>query len=119
MIQVILKFKAPYDDPATAEDTLKLMAAYAMTTFGEGGNDKATQIEDYIGIVNTPPQNGHIRILVPSYYAQALEYIESNGGSIYASLVWVGWPGVEEIVVSWPIIENGVEIGRQELGRFA
>lgn len=111
-MQVILKFKPPYEG---TEETLKLMAEYALATFGEGGNPEARQVEDYIGEVNTPPQGGYIRLQVPEYYAQALEYIEANGGSEYAELIWVGWPGSEEPVIEWTNEDGSV----QQLGRFA
>lgn len=130
MVNAILQVKPPYDveqvcidkllalrpDTANTDNAwLRLLAIEALETFGEGGNPDPAIIEDTIGECNTPAQHGYVRIDVPEYYGQALEYVAQNGGSEYATLVWVGWPGVPEPVIEWTNEDGSV----QQLGRFA
>ena len=83
--------------PVTAilkiKTTLPQAAEEAEQVFGEGGNPQATQVEEYIGLVNTPPVNGYVRVLIPEADAQTLEAI---GSSPNADLVRVEWNGQEE-----------------------
>lgn len=129
MVEAILKAKTPYDNeqtciaallalrPESSTDNawLKLLAIEALSVFGEGGNPDAQQIEDTIGVCNIPAQHGYVRIMVPDYYGQALEYVAQNGGSEFAELIWIGWPGVPEPVIEWVNEDGSV----QRLGRFA
>lgn len=97
MLTAILKIKT----------TLTQAAAEALAVFGEGGNPEAAQVEDYLGIVNTPEINGYVRLAIPPSFGLALEYIAANGGSEHADLVRVEWDGQEEFIV-------GMESGEGE-----
>jgi hypothetical protein len=138
-VDVILKFKPPYD--VDTQTGFIALANFAKENFGEGGNPEATRVEDYIGYVNTPPLKGYTRVRINQAYGQALEYVEANGGNEFAELIRVEWPGqgpgttidpeTQEAVPdgSWPDItvemeqydENGDVIGtyQQAIGRIA
>jgi hypothetical protein len=142
-VEAIIKFKPPYDTDTTLG--FIALATFAKETFGEGGNPEASQVEDYLGYVNTPPLKGYVRTRIGKAYGVALEYIEEQGGSPVAELIRVEWPGLgpgeslqmnpetEEMELmpdgSWPDItvemenydEEGNVVGtyQQAIGRIA
>ena len=89
MVTAILKIKT----------SLAEAAAEALAVFGEGGNPEASQVEDFLGIVNTPEINGYVRIAVPEAFGMALEHIDANGGSEHADLIRVEWEGQQEFQI--------------------
>lgn len=95
-VDAIIKLKPPYDEDVTTG--LTALAAFALETFGEGGNPEAAIVEDFIGYVNTPPLKGYVRVRIGAAYGMALEYIEEQGGNEYAELVRVEWPGLGDVL---------------------
>ena len=67
-------------------------AKEAMDLFGEGGDPQSTQVEGFIGYVNTPIGGGYSRVRIAERFGQALEYVAANFGSPNADLVRVEWP---------------------------
>ena len=52
----------------------------------------ASQVEGFIGYVNTPIGGGYSRVRIAERFGQALEYVAANFGSPNADLVRVEWP---------------------------
>lgn len=91
--------------------TLPAAAQEALTVFGEGGNPSATQVEEFIGIVNTPETNGYVRILTTPEFATALEQIAAGPGSQNADLVRVEWDGQQPFVCGQDEEQNDILLG--------
>lgn len=72
-VDIILQLKAPYD--ADPENALSLLAQTALDLFGVGGNPTADRIQGYLGYVNTPVENGYVRVRIEDEFATALEQI--------------------------------------------
>ena len=83
------------------------LATEVKAVFGEGGNAEAPIVEEYIGFVNSPIQNGYVRVLIGKAFGMALEYIQDHGGSEHAELINVEWGGQE-------MVQGSLEINFRE-----
>lgn len=99
MVTAILKIKT----------SLAEAAKEALSVFGEGGNPEAAQVEDFLGVANTPEVNGFTRVAIKPAFGMALEFIAENGGSEHADLIAVEWEGQQEFQVGTGTTEEGVE----------
>lgn len=101
MISCVIKLKKWSADlpPEQQLQCLADLANEVKAVFGEGGNAEAPIIEEYIGFVNSPIQNGYVRVLIGKAFGMALEYIQDHGGSEHAELIKVEWDGQEMVQV--------------------
>lgn len=116
MVDAILQLKDPY--AAGPTEMLRMLAAYALATFGQGGNPGSETVEGFVGQINTPVSGGYLRVRVGDAFGMALEHIEANGGCEYASLVRVEWPGVEYEPLTWDAADAEGNVTTEKVGGF-
>lgn len=91
--------------------SIEEIAAECLSVFGKGGNPDALIIEEFIGFVNSPIQNGYIRAMIDKSFGMALEYIQENGGSELVDLIKVEWEGQEMFQVGEDESGNPIHLG--------
>ena len=119
MITVICKLKSKIvTDIETGEIskticTMGDVSREVWEAFGKGGYKnpgEIQQVEDLVGWVCTPPQNGYTRILIDDYYATALEQYKAAFGEdafITCELISVEWDGQGDFEAGSITLEDG------------
>lgn len=90
----------PEDEPISPQYTMAEAAQEVKEAFGKGGNPDAPIPEEFVGWVNTPPTpDGYFRCAFDAAYSQAMEYVQSIGGTVTCDIIAVEWEGQEMIQV--------------------
>ena len=83
-------------EPLSPQYTMAEAAKEVKEAFGKGGNPDAPIPEEFVGWVNTPPTpDGYFRCAFDVAYAQAMEYVQSIGGTVTCDIIAVEWDGQE------------------------
>lgn len=99
----------PEDEPISPQYTMAEAAQEVKEAFGKGGNPDAPIPEEFVGWVNTPPTpDGYFRCAFDAAYSQAMEYVQSIGGTVTCDIIAVEWEGQEMFQVGEYLDQDGV-----------
>ena len=87
MITCIARIKAGY--------TIEQAAQEVWEVFGRGGHHGAEIVEEHIGWVNTPVQEGYFRCAIDSDYSVAMRYVQEIDGADTCEVISVEDQGQE------------------------